>query len=100
MNTRRQESPSGPSWRLLNTDVLPAHLILGYTFLNFFILFHIFFTSLGYFTAMNQISFRILDVTFFFGLDFKYGLKMMEIAQNRSENCNRSKFHGHLKSKK
>ena len=69
-------------------------------FFNSFILFHIFFTSLGYFIAMNQISFRILDVTFFFGLDVKYGLKMMEIAQNRSEKCNRSKFHGHLKSKK
>ena len=74
--------------------------MLGYTFFNSFILLHIFFTSLGYFIAMNQISFRILDVTFFFGHDAECGLKMMEIVKNGSENCNRSKLHGQLKSKK
>lgn len=56
---------------------------------NSFILFLIFFSSLGqlgHFGAVIQITFRTLGLTFFSGQKFEHGLYLMEIVKTQSMN--------------
>lgn len=87
----------GACWPLMFFQ--PSDFWLPY--FNSFILFLIFFSSLGqlgHFGAVIQITFRTLGLTFFSGHKFEHGLYLMEIVKTQSVNSV-VQLYSHLKHK-